>query len=272
MKSLRLVVLVSLAALRENTGYVLPTHHSRSSNRFGLTTKRYQSSVASFHSPSSKLEEKATDVEWVDSEVVHHGYAIFARPREGTDSHAECVETMDKFRTRFPPVLMPKWMPHVTVVGGFTDVEATTKVAEQLAKETKRFEVDLGGAEVDGDDLEDRKSVYFTKQELRGCWVYASACDGEIMNEQGDDRLGLMCRRGRELAGGSTQTTKYVPHLSLVYFHKSELDQDQRLMLKNELNDHFKGVHKAQFDTLYVAYVDGPPGTWYIIEEFPLQS
>lgn len=231
---------------------------------------------------NSKDDEKKINEETVqctiESKASFQGYGIWAMPKDKSRSQMECSQTMDKFRTRFPPILYPKWNPHISIAAGISDKEVAIEVAQKLAAEFSKFAIDLspgqqeGGIDVDGETPEDRAAVYFCGQRLRAGWIQPSVNSGAAVNDYGEDLLASMCRRGRELLGGETQTTNFEPHLSIFYFDKDELDGKQRTILKDELNVHFKGKESISVESIFVASTEGKPGDWRILEGFPLQK
>mmetsp|Transcript_15476 Transcript_15476/g.35430 ORF Transcript_15476/g.35430 Transcript_15476/m.35430 type:complete len:199 (-) Transcript_15476:175-771(-) len=175
------------------------------------------------------MNQNTTD-RFVPSKAGFHGYCVWVRPEEGTECQAHCQAVMKQFSTRFPPLLMPTWQPHICLAAGITDESAALRVAEQVAAESSQFQVKLSGAEVDGELDQDRATIYFSWQRLRAAWIGASA--GAVVNDQGEDALGALCRKARDRLGQDTQTVKFRPHLSLVYFDEDELNNDQRQTIK----------------------------------------
>jgi len=214
----------------------------------------------------------------IESKASFQGYGIWVMPKDKSPSQMECILTMDKFRTRFPPRLYPKWNPHISIAAGISNEAVAIEVAQQLAEEFSNFAIDLspgqqeGAIDVDGETAEDRAAIYFCGQRLRAGWIQPSVNGGTAVNDYGEDLLASMCRRGRELLGGGTQTTKFEPHLSIFYFDKDELDDKQRTILKDELNVHFKGRESMSVESIFVSYTEGKPGDWRVIEGFPLQK
>ena len=178
-------------------------------------------------------------------------------------------------------------------------------MAQQLAMDFSAFEIDLsGGCDVDRDIetaetgtgtgtglSQSKAAIYFPGQRLRAGWikptVRAHVTSNVVddvdnnnnnnnflahSNEQhmdGEDHLGYICRKGRQLLGGETTTAKFSPHLSIVYFDQDELDDYQRNILKEELNGHFKGKRYMAVNSIFVVSTEGAPGEWRIIKQFP---
>ena len=224
-------------------------------------------------------------------------------PEDNTPSQMELLETMHRFRTRFPPLLLPKWKPHISIAAGIADERAAVDGAQQLAMEFSTFEIDLSeGCDVDRDieteteagtgagTSESKAAIYFPGQRLRAGWIQPTVrahVTSNVVddfdnnnnnflahsNEQytdGEDLLGYICRKGRQL-GGETTTAKFSPHLSIVYFDQDELDDDQRNILEEELNGHFKGRRYMAVNSIFVVSTEGAPGEWRIIKQFPFQ-
>ena len=208
-----------------------------------------------------------TDIAWVPSKAGFHGYCVWVRPSDDSECQAVCQKVMQTFTKRFPPLQMPTWQPHICLVAGITEEAAAMSVAEKLASETKPFEVSLSGAEVDGEKLEDRATIYFSWQRLRAGWIGAQAGAADV---NGNDSLGALCLRGREILGQKTQTVKFAPHLSLIYFDEDELNEDERAVLKAELSALWKDGLTFTVDSINVAKTEGTPDKYELLASFPL--
>eukprot|EP01083_Nonionella_stella_P163586 538886_1 len=207
---------------------------------------------------------------WIDSKAHFHGYTVWVLPKTGSECDRVCRDLIERFSMRFPPLRLPVWQPHMSIVAGITDEKAAMNVVRNLVMDQAPFVVEFRkGAEVDGEALEDRRTVYFSWQKLRAAWMHASA--GKVVNEHGEDALEALCRRARELLGEKTVTEKFTPHLSLVYFNSDEI-VTERHVLKGELTDAFPEDTQMVVDELVVAKTDGVPGDWIILHRFPLKG
>uniref|UniRef100_A0A7S0PVL2 2',3'-cyclic-nucleotide 3'-phosphodiesterase n=1 Tax=Asterionellopsis glacialis TaxID=33640 RepID=A0A7S0PVL2_9STRA len=182
-------------------------------------------------------------------------------------------------------LLLPQWSPHISLAAGVTEARVAMDVAQQIASQGHSFLVDVsGGSEVDGETPETRSTIYFSWQRLRAAWIHCSVvAAGNNNNDNddccsvknkhnkfGEDCLGNSCRQARNLLGDDAQTSKFIPHLSLVYFDQEELDQEQRSILRKELGDYFVGKDALHIESIWVASTEGKPGEWKVLKEFPL--
>ena len=226
--------------------------------------------MATSASPNPSRSPDDDPQSWVPSKAGFHGYCIWVRPNETCECQAHCKQVMEAFSKRFPPLLLPTWQPHICLVAGITDEDAALSAAKKLAAETNVFHVTLCGAEVDGENEDERATIYFSWQRLRAAWIAASA--GPTVDANGNDSLGISCMRARELMGEKTQTVKFSPHLSLVYFDKGELDAAQRSTLKCELESAFSHGTTFTVDAIHVAKTDGTPKDYKLLASFSLAS
>ena len=219
------------------------------------------------------LVKNGREGEWAQSKASFHGYGIWVMPADNSPCQIECLETMDKFRTRFPPILHPKWKPHVSIAAGISDKEAAIKAAQKLSLQFSNFEIDLsGGSGVDREA--NQVAIYFPGQRLRAGWIHPSVNgENKFENEFGEDLLGHICRTCRQHLGGETTTgSTFAPHLSIFYFDKDELDEEQRTIIKNELNVSFKGKEAMSVQSVFVVRTEGKPGDWGVVKEFRFQQ
>lgn len=205
-------------------------------------------------------------ISWIPSKAAFHGYCIWVKPNEESAVHEIASSIMKHFTKRFPPLLMPVWEPHICLVAGIESESAALSCAELLAKKIKPFKIKLSIAEVDGESKDSRETIYFPSQNLRAAWIH-SYVDPEH-GEYQDDFLVTICAHGREILGTLTQTIKFKPHMSLVYFDESELDNEQREILKAELNQKWPHGVEFEVDSIHVARTEGTPDNYEHIKGF----
>lgn len=210
-------------------------------------------------------------MESVSSNARFDGYGLWVLPERGSSCETTCLSLIERFSRRFPPLQLPVWtIPHISIVAGCANPEPLVKVAETLALELEPFGIDLsGGAEVDSDRPGLYRNIYFPTQRLRACWIHSAV--GQ-RNEHGEDRLGAICRRSRELLGEETSTKAFQPHLSLVYFDCDELDEEQRQQCKVEVDEAFPNDALWETDEIVLARTTGKPAEWEVLQRFPLKK
>lgn len=136
----------------------------------------------------------------------------------------------------------PSFHPHLTLFGPINSLnDSNIKNIKKLCSETKKFELEINKLEIDASKY---RSIYLVPK-----------YEKKLL----DMRMNLI-KEKKPLK----KQSKYMPHISLYYGDKKEIDKKQAI---SELNLNFKII---TFKSICYVYVDEEKDIWKIIRRFDL--